>query len=700
MASMINLLRKLKISSRLMFGYIILFLLVLNGANLIHYLTVRNLLQTQIERELQLITESITNSIHTTANTTIHNYLRAITQTNLRFIEQQYKLVQQGKISEPEAKKIIADTLNKQKIGDSGYPYVVDSKGIIQVHPKEALIGKDLMQYPFMQQQTKQKKGYLEYDWKNPDESKQRAKALHMLYFEPWDWIVSSSSYRSEFLSLINIEDFQDYISSQKFGDTGYTYVLNSKGDLVLHPFISGNFYETEDSNGYKFVQDMLSRKNGAITYTWRNPQEQDYREKYALFQYIPDFDWYVVSSTYSEELFRPINKLSNIYLVVLGVSIVILVLCSVVLSRSIVEPLNRVMKSMQTAATGKYQTRIADSTSANDELSLLSRHFNNFMSELERSNSELHSQIEQTNLARKQQQELNRKLEKLNQNLENIVDERTNDLQESLAQLKETQEQLVESEKLAALGGLVAGVAHEVNTPLGVSVTATSLVHEVLDELTAAFNNQSLTKEKFSDLILQLSETASLLSINLQRAAKLISDFKLTAVEHVSEVHSAFNVSHLINTLIGGVQTEAQKIPVFIAAEVDSELMMDSLSGVLTEVISHLLVNSFCHAFPSEKLAELDTQDLAPTISIDAKQQGENIILSYQDNGIGVEDKLHQKIFEPFYKDKRDHEGAGLGLNLVYNLVKHKLSGQLLFESKPNQGVKFTLTLPRTLPA
>lgn len=280
--------------------------------------------------------------------------------------------------------------------------------------------------------------------------------------------------------------------------------------------------------------------------------------------------------------------------------------------------------------------------------------------------------------------------IETLNENLEKTVAIRTQDLEKSMLQLKQTQEQLIESEKLAALGGLVAGVAHEVNTPLGIAVTATSVIQDVVNEANHAFNNQSLTSEQFQSLMQRMTESSSMLEHNLNRAAKLIRDFKQTAVDQVSESRSQFNVHQVLEALIASLHPETRKIPVTPMLEGDASLMMNSLPGVLTQVISNLIINSTTHAFEQSDGAE---------ISIQFRAEENNIIIEYRDNGKGVDEAFHQKIFEPFYTTRRGKGGSGLGLNLVFNLVKQKLKGDLAFESKLGKGVHFQLTLPQELP-
>ncbi|MCG9580387.1 ATP-binding protein [Vibrio tubiashii] len=281
--------------------------------------------------------------------------------------------------------------------------------------------------------------------------------------------------------------------------------------------------------------------------------------------------------------------------------------------------------------------------------------------------------------------------LEELNQNLEHTVATRTLDLKQSMEQLKHTQEQLVESEKLAALGGLVAGVAHEVNTPLGIAVTATSVIRDVTHEANQAFASQTLTTDQFKSIMERMSDSSTMLEHNLNRAAKLIRDFKQTAVDQVSESRSQFQVFQVLDALIASLHPETRKLPVVPVLEGDASLTMNSLPGVLTQVISNLIMNSINHAFHEQS---------TPQISIRFHQDEDTLVFEYRDNGNGIEASLHQKIFEPFYTTKRGKGGSGLGLNLVFNLVKQKLKGELIFESELGQGVRFELRLPRDLPS
>lgn len=279
-------------------------------------------------------------------------------------------------------------------------------------------------------------------------------------------------------------------------------------------------------------------------------------------------------------------------------------------------------------------------------------------------------------------------RLREFNSRLEVLVTSRTQELSASLAKLKLTQTQLIESEKLAALGSLVAGVAHEVNTPLGIAVTATSGMTEVINKLITQFQQKTLNATELEKELSYLSQSNHITFDNLKRAARLVSDFKQTAVDQVSEATCHFNINSTLQALIGSLQAETRKAKVTIAVSCPS-ITLYGLPGVLTQILSNLVLNSIRHAFQ---------ECPNPTINITLTQQHDAIQLDYRDNGSGIESALHEKIFEPFYTTKRGQGGSGLGLNIVYNLVHRKLQGQLNFTSQPNCGVHFHITFPAQL--
>ncbi|MDG3085846.1 ATP-binding protein [Vibrio hannami] len=265
--------------------------------------------------------------------------------------------------------------------------------------------------------------------------------------------------------------------------------------------------------------------------------------------------------------------------------------------------------------------------------------------------------------------------------------------MRESLKELiykNETQNKhLVESEKLATLGGLVAGVAHEMNTPLGISITATSVIQDIRDELKESFNNQTLTSQQFEELVERLTISSDMLAENLNKGTRLIHDFRLTAIDQVSNTCCSFNIKEILKALLSSMYPETRKVPVVPLLTGNEELMMNSLPGSVTQVLSNLIVNSVQHAFYDQP---------EPEIEISFEESGKNIILEYRDNGCGIPESLHEKIFEPFYSSSKRTGKNGLGLNLVQTLIRERLNGEMSFTSSLNQGVHFVFTLPKEL--
>ncbi len=266
---------------------------------------------------------------------------------------------------------------------------------------------------------------------------------------------------------------------------------------------------------------------------------------------------------------------------------------------------------------------------------------------------------------------------------LELTVSERTRELSRSLEQLQNARDQLINNERLASLGTLVAGVAHEVNTPLGIAVTAASVVSEALESMQAQFQANGLTREGFAHLMQQAHDGQNIVVGNLSRAAKLVRDFKQSAANQADETLCEYDIAQTMRALIASLHPETKKVPVQPRFDGPLVLMGVGYPGVLMQVLTNLLMNSVSHAFDGI------TQ---PQIHINLTEMGDQVELIYRDNGVGVPAALHTRIFEPLFTTRRGSGGTGLGLNIVYNLVTQKMAGQLDFWSAPQRGVTFRM--------
>ena len=392
---MINLARRfadLRIRYKLLISYSAVFIVSLTIGSSIIFFFVKEVIETNIESELANTTQTITNMVRTAAGVSIKNHLRAVAEKNREIAHHFYQQALSGTLSMAEAQSRTGDVMLSQTIGKTGYIYAVDSQGVIQVHPETTLADVDLSENAFIVEQKQRKEGYLEYDWKNPGEPYTRPKALYMTYFEPWDWIISASSYRNEFRELVNVDDFRDSILSIVFGQTGFSYVLDTAGNLIVHPSLEGNYLEAVDEQGRQFIQEICNRKSGKIIYSWAAPGEPEAREKLVIFNYIPEFQWIVASSSFLEEFYAPLKTIGHLILATVVISFILVLPITLRISASITNPLQELMHRFASGAKGDISVRMQ--RRSRDEVGTLAYYFNTFMERLEASSESLKTEI------------------------------------------------------------------------------------------------------------------------------------------------------------------------------------------------------------------------------------------------------------------------------------------------------------------
>lgn len=391
---MVTFFRNLKIRSKLLGGYTLIFICATLVGGSIIYNTVQSTIETNIESELAHSTTAIQNMVQTAASTSIKNHLRAVADKNKEIIEHVYADYKNGSITEKRAKELSRKILFSQTIGKTGYIFCANSKGIAIEHPNPGVAGKKFLDHGFVRSMIQQKQGYLEYDWKNPEDLHKKPKAMYMSYFEPWDWIIAASSYREEFKELINISDFKDNILELTFGKTGYAYIIDSKGNLIVHPFLSGNYSDAKGKDGISFIQRISELKNGKLIYSWKNPGETNAREKLVIFNYIPEYDWIIASTSYLEEIYAPLKTIRQIFIITFFLILTLVFFTSFWINASIIKPLKILMNRLATSESGSFSIRMP--VSSTDEIGLLAGYFNNFMEKLERYSTNLKQEIHQ----------------------------------------------------------------------------------------------------------------------------------------------------------------------------------------------------------------------------------------------------------------------------------------------------------------
>lgn len=273
-----------------------------------------------------------------------------------------------------------------------------------------------------------------------------------------------------------------------------------------------------------------------------------------------------------------------------------------------------------------------------------------------------------------------------LNDALETRVAERTEELEETLNQLQSMQSQLVQSEKMASLGGLVAGVAHEINTPIGVSVTAASHLEEETRRLKSAIADGQMTRSALDGYLETADESSNLILRNLKRAAGLIRSFKQVAVDQSSEARRVFNLREYLEEILTSLNPELKRTKHQVVLDVPPDIELKSYPGALTQVIVNLTMNSLIHGFEGIE---------AGLITIRARANAQTVALTFTDNGIGLEPVVRARIFDPFFTTKRGQGGSGLGMHIVYNLVTGVLGGSIQAGGIEGHGIEVLMSLP-----
>ncbi len=277
--------------------------------------------------------------------------------------------------------------------------------------------------------------------------------------------------------------------------------------------------------------------------------------------------------------------------------------------------------------------------------------------------------------------------LKQLTTELEHRVEARTEEVHAALAELKRTQKQLVEREKLAALGDMVAGVSHEVNTPLGIAVTASSHLSRLSQSLQSKLDAQQLSKSSLQEFVQHTQSAAQLIEDNVRRASQLVRNFKQVAVDQASEQRRAFELGEYLRDVVNSLSPTLKRHAHQVAVEVHEPIAWDSYPGAIYQVVSNLILNAIAHAFDDQQVGR---------IVIAARIDGSQIVLSVGDNGRGMDSEQAQRAFEPFYTTKRGRGGSGLGLHIVFNLVTKVLAGEIELHTAPGDGARFVMRFKR----
>lgn len=390
------------------------------------------------------------------------------------------------------------------------------------------------------------------------------------------------------------------------------------------------------------------------------------------------------ISLTRRESLFARlhvrIDKFSSMLKITAIFSIIFGLFCAWYTARGIVSPLQRITDTFTTLSKGQNVQQIPGLAERN-EIGDMAKSAQVFKDK----NQQTEALLIQANISEKNLLESRNELKVHQENLEEMVLERTKQLEESIDTLKQTQGQLAKSERMAAIGNMVQGVAHELNTPVGLALTAVTHIKSDSEQMQQNVNNGQLTKTALSDhLESNITLTTSMLG-SLGKAAQLIKSFKLVSVNEHQEHLISFKLADHLDNLLASMRRSID--PKFsIENEIQQDIEIESFPGVFYQIYTNLMNNSVLHGFEGRENG---------TITINATIESDQLIVDYRDDGVGMDEETKNSLYEAFFTTKRARGGTGLGMNIVQALVTDKLHGKIELFSTLGEGTQYVLHIP-----
>jgi len=777
------------------------------------------------------------------------------TQIAFSIVESAYQAYQDGSISELEAQEQVIVAMKNLRY-DKGvgyfwindvtrpYPYMIMHPTIPELDgqildDETFFVVKDTNENlfeVFVDVVLAYGAGYVEYLWPKPTEeglTEQQPKISYVRLFEPWNWVIGTGLYIDDIEAdeenriQIAIADLNSMISTQKIGENGYYFIFDDANNILVHPSLAGTYggdiLNPETNNVLlEELVEVSFREDNYLEYVWNTPQDPEnyIYEKKTYVTYYEPLGWYIASSYYKEDFQSKIREVTFRLIRYSVLFLILAVIASILLIRSLLKPLNALISSIKETERGLLPSEL-NVKGKTREINLLKDTINKMIESIKESEEELnkahmklqsvldsatlvsiisttpdgiievfstgaekmlgytaskvieketpklfHLESEIVEKSRILSEEYGEDIEGFDvfvkkaredgyeecewtyikkdggqisvylgvttirdekglitgylcvgmditqrtiaqgklkertielaeavshlkeqeESLEDLVAERTFELEESLRALKEAQDRLIESEKIAALGGLVAGVAHEINTPVGMSITLASNLEDQTLEFRSKLEQGNLVKSDLVSFIGLTEESAQMILHNMNRADELISRFKLAAVNHASETKRLINVLEYMNTIVRSTELKNVHSGIEVDIKCEENLTIYCYPGTIYQIMTNLIENSIKHGFEFKDHG---------SVSIEIKLEESDVVFIYKDDGIGIKKEDIAKIFEPFYTVKKEGSGTGMGLNIVYNLVRQNLNGTIECESEYGSYTKFVIRLP-----
>jgi len=563
-----------------------------------------------------------------------HQELKTVTELAYNVVKSQQQLQKNGRMDMATATREAHNMLSMVNVGKTGYIYAMTSKGELKVHvaqeganvfDKQDETGRFFIR-EMCEKAVRSRPGevlYIVYPWKNAALGDQalRKKVVAYRYFKEWDWIIAAGGYLEETYEDVAFERrsfaaLKEKIKSKKVGKTGYIYAMDGSGNFMIHPTGEGkNFLAATDFSGQHFIKEMCERKNGWIRYPWKNEGDQNPRMKIVRYEYFEPWNWIVAVGSYEDEFYKESNAIKGRIMesmVVLTILVSVMAVCMVLFaSRVMTEPISRMIEVIRRVKQGRLDETMAVETQ--DELGELATAFNR-MTKIIKHNKELEANLAQQG-------------------------------------------------KMASLGVLSSGVAHEINNPLGVILGY------------AAYIEKKLTPDDPNYKYIHEIKRES------KRCKKIVQDL-LSYARTPQPVLERTDINELLEQIVDFAANHTDMHHVTVQKKFDGTLPSIMVDGdQLRQVAINLILNA---GAAMQKGGELVVNS--------ASGDDNWVSLKFSDNGAGIPQEHMEKIFEPFFTTKV--KGTGLGLAITKQIVEQH-HGKIGIVSEIGRGTTVEVRLP-----
>ncbi|MDD2863705.1 MAG: ATP-binding protein [Methylococcales bacterium] len=471
----------------------------------------------------------------------------------------------------------------------------------------------------------------------------------------------------------------QIFVSDPSLGESGDVFIMDSQGFFITYPHL----LESQDHSNETLEQHAAHLSEAKNDHAMQHCLMMGNAEMLDIdrrgveiihsFRFVPEVGGGCIMAHLDQaEAFATLNALQwRVIWITIGLVIFALMIALMV-GKNIVKPIDKLCAVTHQIINGNYA--ISAVVSGDSEIAALANAFNLMTERLKLAFDELNAHRTQ----------LEHKVQKRTEQL--LIAK--NEAEQSLTLLQETQESLVQAEKMAALGGLVAGVAHEINTPIGITLTSASFLSEETSKVMSLYQQGELGGDELEAYFDNAKQSTELMTMNCHRAADLIQSFKQVAVDQTSDNQREFNLKSYLEEVLVSLRPALKNRDIRVELDCPDDLMILGFPGAISQIVTNFIMNSLTHGYDKNQqgIIKLHISDLPEN----------KIEFRYSDDGKGIPSEIQSKIFDPFFTTQRGNGGSGLGLNLVYNIVHQTLKGLVQVHSVEGEGTTFTIHFPK----